>query len=63
MEINNAIVDISMQMQAMQFAAEYSTSVAKLGMDLMEDTSTLLMNELLQVDVGCAEPQAVDMYV
>ncbi|MBD5559906.1 MAG: hypothetical protein HDQ87_06055 [Clostridia bacterium] len=62
MDISSAIVSSAMDMQAMQTATQYATGVMAMEMDAMEDISSMLVEQMLSLDVG-ASPNQIDMMV
>lgn len=63
MDVSSAIVGSAMEMKAMQFAAEYSTGVMAMEMDMMEDISAQLVQQMLSLDVGAGPQQMIDVMV
>ena len=61
MEISSAIVGSAMEMKAMQFATEYATGVMAMEMDMMEDISAQLVQQMLSLDVGSGPQQMLDI--
>lgn len=61
MEISSAIVSSAMEMSAMRNAADYSTGVMAMEMDMMEDISSMLVQQMLSLDVGAGPQQLVDV--
>lgn len=57
MEISSAIVSSAMDMKAMQYAADYATGVMAMEMDMMEDISAQLVQQMLSLDVGMSPHQ------
>lgn len=52
MDISSAIVSTAMEMKSAQFAAQWSTGVMAMEMDMMEDVSDMLVQQMMSLDVG-----------
>lgn len=57
MDISSAIVAGAMEMKSAQFAVQYSTGVMAMEMDAMEDISDILVQQMMNLDVGSGTNQ------
>lgn len=57
------IAAVSMDMQAMEVASQASVSVLKNTMEMAEEISTQLIDQLLNLNVGMAVPSKLDISI
>lgn len=54
---------VSMDMHTMQIASQASVSVLKITMDMAEEISSQLIDQLLNLNVGMAVPSKLDISI